>query len=76
MRLYGESHDIAVQLPLDTVSRNAEVYRKPGPLKDPSEGFGYADHQVFYPDQSIQPLRIPGLPRPLIDFFGPSSKLD
>lgn len=55
---------------LDTVNRKAEVYRKPEQRTDPSEGFGYADHQVFYPEQSIQPLRIPGLPCPLIDFFG------
>lgn len=57
---------------LDTMNRKAEVYRNPGPTSEAPGVFGYLEHQVFYPTQSIQPLRVPGLPCPLIDFFGPS----
>ena len=68
LQLYARS-GIPEYWVLDTVNRKVEVYRSPGPNAS-SELFGYSDHQVFYPDQSIQPLRVPGPPCPLVDFFG------
>lgn len=57
---------------VDLTGRKLEVYRDHGPVPDKPDTFAYASRQLFEPDQSVQPLRVPGPPCPLNRFFDSS----
>lgn len=60
---------------VDLAGRKLEVYRDPGPVPDKPGTFTYLSRQLFDPDQSVQPLRVPGPPCPLTRFFDASPQI-
>ncbi len=54
---------------VDVVHQRVEVYRQPGLSSGVSEPFVYSDCQILEPEQSVQPLKVPGTPCPLARFF-------
>ena len=57
---------------VDLTARKLEVHRDPGPVPEKPGTFAYVSCQLFAPDQSVQPLRVPGPPCPLSRFFDSS----